>query len=117
MTEYLKKGHEVRYITSRISMSFISQLMKDGLWDDCTVLPDGRVEIKGFVAGDTDVDGISLVAFSNPEICLLSLTANDPVIKNSRLLAASGVFDVDKDLDYNGLISQDGYYQPVCQFK
>lgn len=96
MTDYLKKGHEVRYRPlSRLDEEFADQLRRDGLLEGLAHLPDGRIEIKGFVVGDTEADGLSVVALDNPDICLMTRCADDPTLTGTREAIRTGLYDSD----------------------
>lgn len=115
MTEYLKKGHEVRYIPlSRLDEGFAANLQEDGLLDGIKLLPDGRIEIKGFVVGDTEKDGLAVAALDNPEVCLMKRLPDDPTIVTTREAIRTGLYDSDvwRKGERSGM-----FFPIVCQFK
>lgn len=108
--ELLPKGLPVVFVCKAIP-----DLEKDKQDDEANGIKSHRFRnlsfIPGFVAGDTEKDGFSIVALDNPELCLVSSHLSPVTTARRRqMILETGCLESE---DESFLL---GYRDPVCQF-
>lgn len=106
----LPKGLPVVYVVETDDKeSMKNQLQHDKISAHIT---DQWIFICGFVVGDTENDGLSVVSLDNPEICLITRSAGDDDIETVRqYILDTGSYD-------RAIVGvrREGIFNPICQF-